>query len=150
MISAQCSECQSEGIQPSAGKGWYVFVAELLHSKVPGLRNINYVHDVLVADGILLVGETFSARQDRLATLLLKGKKGKAREMLTHWELSPTLWLAKNFHGDFRTIFDKMVRPEQEGLVLKNPNAPLTTCLRQTDNSAWQVKVRRPHKNYSF
>ncbi|CAM6055322.1 unnamed protein product [Sphagnum tenellum] len=41
------------------GKGWYVFVAELMHSKVPGIKNVNYVHDILVADGKHLTGETF-------------------------------------------------------------------------------------------
>jgi len=132
------------------GNGWYVFVAELLHSKVPGIRDVNYVHDVLVADGHYLVGESFADRQLRLSSLLLQGKKGKSRELLTHWEISPTLWLAKTFVGGHRALYEKLDRPEHEGIVLKNPKAPLVMCLKQTDNASWQVKIRKQHKNFSF
>ena len=38
------------------GKGWYVVGCELMHSKVSGLRNINYIDELLVADGEYLVG----------------------------------------------------------------------------------------------
>lgn len=130
------------------GHGWYVLLSELLHSKVPGIRNVNYVHDILVADGEHLTGMSFEDRQKLLSDLFLKGKKGKAREFLSHWEISPTLWLAKT-HLDAGMLFDKLERPEHEGIVLKNPTAPLEMCLRPTDNSGWQVKMRKPHKNYS-
>jgi hypothetical protein len=40
--------------------------------------------------------------------------------------------------------------PEDEGFVFKNPKAPLVACLTARANSGWQVKCRRPHKNYSF
>jgi len=132
------------------GKGWYVFVAELLHSKVPGIRDVNYVHDILVADGVQLAGTRFDQRQERLSWLLLNRKRGKSREMLTHWEITPTLWLAKNYVNGFGDLFDRLDRPEHEGLVLKNPAGTLSMCLREGDNSGWQVKCRRPHKNYSF
>lgn len=130
------------------GNGWYVFVAELMHSKIPGLRNINYVHDILVANGEYLVGKTFEQRQEILYTLLKK--KNKSRELLSHFEISPTLWLAKTFQGDHRALYDKLERPEYEGLVLKNPKATLDLCLKEKDNASWQVKVRKTHKNYSF
>jgi hypothetical protein len=123
------------------GAGWYVFGAELLHSKVAGLRNINYLHDIYVNNGDYLVGTTLADRQKLLQSLIMKGKRSKAREFLTHWEISPTLWLAKNHYGDFQMLYDKLDRPEHEGLVLKNPDSRLTHC---------QIKCRKAHKNYSF
>lgn len=132
------------------GKGWYVFVAELMHSKVPGIRNVNYVNDILVADGEFLFGSTFTARQEILFNLLLKGRKGKSKEMLSHWEISPFLWLAKTFTNGFGDIFDSLNRPEHEGIVLKDPKALLALCNKKDSNSMWQVKIRRPHKNYTF
>jgi len=132
------------------GKGWYVFIAELMHSKIPGIRNVNYVHDVLVDNGDYLVGETFWKRQERLEKLLLKRRRGKSRELLTHWEISPTLWLAKNHEGGFYELFEKLNRPEHEGLVFKNPNAPLAMCMKEDSNTNWQVKCRKLNKNFSF
>lgn len=130
------------------GKGWYVFVAELLHSKVTnGPRDTNYVHDILVADGEYLVGQTLAERQQRLRDLFLKG--GEA-ETHSHHVVDNHTWIAKNHTQGFGKLFDSLTLDEDEGLVLKNPKAPLTLCARQSANADWQVKVRRPHKNYGF
>src|ERR1700756_4000556 len=49
------------------GRNWYVFNAELLHSKVSGgPRNTNYLHDVLVYDGTYLLGRTYLERYNLL------------------------------------------------------------------------------------
>lgn len=129
------------------GKGWYVFVAELLHSKVEGLRDTNFINDILVADGTYLVGMTFIERQSLLAKLFLKG--GEA-ETESHYVINDNTWLAKNRINDFDAFFASLDKPEDEGIVLKNPNAPLALCLKAASNSTWQVKSRRQHKNYSF
>ena len=50
-------------------RGWYVFCAELLHAKVKAIRDINFIHDVLVANGEHLTGTTFADRQTILADL---------------------------------------------------------------------------------
>jgi len=52
----------------SLGKGWNVFVAELIHSKVAGgPKNELYIFDQLVADGRELQGLTQAQRQDLMA-----------------------------------------------------------------------------------
>ncbi len=130
------------------GKGWYVFVAELMHSKVPGIKDVNYVNDVLVADGEYLVGTNFMDRYKRLKSLFLRGGEGETR---SHHVINANTWLAKTYMGgNFGMLFDALDRPEIEGLVLKNPEATLAMCLKPAANSHWQVKIRRQTKNYGF
>jgi hypothetical protein len=132
--------------QSLPGKGWYVFISELMHSKVPGIRDINYIHDVVVADGEQLVGSTFADRQKLLENLF---KPNTARP-ISHYILDEHTWLAKNHTEDFDDLFEALDRPEYEGLVLKRPDAKLAPCTRQTANYSWQIKIRRPHKNFNF
>lgn len=134
-----------ETYQNLPGKGWYVICTELLHSKVKeeegGHRDTQYVHDILVDDGEWLLGETYAQRYARLLSLFLKDGKMS----LSHWELPNRIWLARNHKSDFGMIFSGMNLPEDEGLVLKDPQAPLIV-----GSGKWSVKCRRPHKNYSF
>ena len=130
------------------GNNWWVFVAELMHSKVAddSLRDINYVHDVLVADGVYLLGKTWTERQLILQNLFIKGDE---EEKDTHYIINHNTWLAKNHTSGFKNLFKTLINPEIEGLVLKNPNSVLTSCTK-TGNSGWQVKVRKSTKNYGF
>lgn len=124
---------------------WDVFVAELLHSKVSGgPKDELYIHDQIVRDGVQLVGETFAARQ---AALLARFSGGKPEA--DQYRLAPKITLAKNFNSGFVKLFDTLGK-EDEGLVLKDMNSVLKPCLKPNSNSAWQVKCRIPHANYSF
>ena len=129
----------------SGEKDWNVFVAELLHSKVAGgPKNELYIHDQIVRDGKQLVGETFRERQ---ASLLAKFSGGRPEDDL--YRLTPKITLAKNFVAGFSKLFETL-KKEDEGLVLKELNAPLRACLKPNSNSSWQVKCRIAHANYSF
>lgn len=125
------------------GHGWYVLNAELMHSKVAGMRDINYIHDILVEDGDYLLGTTYAQRYARLLMLFLKDH---AKGTNSHFILDDHTWLAKNHSGSFVDLFDSLSAPEDEGLVLKN----LQGRLVPKDNSGWSVKCRRPHKNFGF
>lgn len=46
---------------------------------------------------------------------------------------------------DLHALFDAIDDPEDEGLVLKNPEGKLTIR-----NNNWSVKARRKHENYGF
>ena len=137
----------SEIFQNLPGDGWYVFVAELMHSKVPGLRDINYINDILVADGERLDGGALAARQEILKKLFLKGGE---EETISHYALDDHAWLAKNHSGGFAGLFAGIDKPEHEGLVLKNPKAVLLPCSKQKANAGWSVKIRKATKNYAF
>ncbi len=127
------------------GRGWWVLATELMHSKVPGIRDTNYIHDVMVADGTYLVEVSFADRQKLLASLF-----PKVADRRTHYEIDDHTWLAKLQTGQFRQFFESLDRPELEGIVLKDANAPLELCSKPTANNGWQVKCRRSGKNLSF
>jgi hypothetical protein len=129
------------------GNGWYVFTAELLHSKVRGLRDINFIHDILVADGEYLVGTIFAYRQNLLRELFPERSQAVTGG---HYVIDPHTWLANNYERDFPKLFAGLTAPEHEGLVFKDPNAKLAPCGSERANAAWLRKVRRPSKAYAF
>lgn len=131
------------------GKGWYVFVAELIHSKVPGLRDINYIHDVLVFDGEYLVGMTQAERHAKLVALF---NAEKFPQTYSHWVIDEYTWVARQFTkgDDFKAIYDNLDKPEDEGIVLKLPTKRLGICAKEKSNNAGMLKSRKAHKNYSF
>jgi hypothetical protein len=117
-----------------AGTGWYVFNAELLHSKVTGgPKDTNYVHDLLVDDGVYLLGKTYAERYARLGALLTPG---------------PKLLLADYSRANFGALFDSLTAGEDEGLVVKDPAGKLGT--RDGTRAGWMAKCRKLHKNFSF
>lgn len=130
------------------GHGWNVFVGELVHSKTPHIKDQLYLFDQIVRNGDYLVGRTFAERQEMLRArwFHVKDQFEPARDALrVHKYVS----LAKNFKGGFEKLFATL-QPEDEGLVLKNPNAPLEACFKHDSNRSWQVKSRLVNKNYSF
>lgn len=133
-------------VRASKGK-WLVVVAELMHNKVPGIKNVNYINDILVYEGKLLYETTFAERLKLLDKIFLPFKTG---EQQFYHELGPHWWLAKTLTTNFKQTFDGLVKPEHEGLVFKDPAAKLKMCSRPAANVSWQIKVRHPTKNYGF
>lgn len=129
------------------GQGWYVFVGEVLHSKTPHIKDTIYVFDILVSDGLYLVGSTFQARIDLLNSILPHNALDITK---SHYVVLPKLWLARTIKSNFVEVFNNINEVENEGLVLKDPEATLNLCLREDSNNAWQLKCRRATKNYSF
>lgn len=133
------------------GRGWYVFEAELLNDSAAGARDTLYLHDLLVDDGNYLVGVSYRARYLALHGLLEDYSGRSCAADINVSVYAPKLWLANNHRHDFRAWLDAPNMPIGfEGLVFKNPDAPLALCARQTANSGWQVKCRRPGANKSF
>jgi len=124
---------------------WCVFEAELLHSKGGGIKDTFYIFDILVWQGENLVGTTFAERQALLFEIFPDRIDGG-----DHWKLTDRIWLAKPILKDFLQVWTDLSAHEDEGIVLKNPNAKLKLCNKQNANKGWQIKCRRPHKNYAF
>lgn len=140
------TEKSSAAFKGLPGTGWYVFVAELLHSKVTdGPRDTNYIFDILVADGKYLVGKTFEERQ----TILL-GLFEATGETDSHYIITDHTWVAKPFRVGFADRYRGLSAAEDEGIVLKDPRARLELCAKATANTRWAVKCRREHKNFRY
>lgn len=123
---------------------WNVYVAELLHSKVSGgPKNELYIFDQIVKDDVQLVGTTFAERQEMLFDEFSGNDEGD------QIRIDDRITLAKCFDEGFIEMYDHL-KPEDEGLVLKNPEGKLSPCFKMDSNSNWQVKCRIGHKNYSF
>jgi hypothetical protein len=128
-------------------QNWEVYVAELLHSKTPHIKNQLYIFDKIVHNGVHLVGTTFEDRQD-----ILHGQFHDGVDEGFQTRVHDNVGIANCYRGDFAKLFAEIETHgvEDEGLVLKNPKATLRACMKQGANDAWQVKCRRPHKNYGF
>jgi len=128
--------------------GWYVFCAEIMHSKTPTIKDTLYIYDLVVWGSELLLGSTFMERQKLLDSILLTNV-----EAYSHYicDTQGKIWYPKLVKSNFRKVFDSIKEPKiDEGLVLKNPDGKLSLLLRPNNNNDWQVKCRHPHKNYNF
>lgn len=124
---------------------WNVYVAELLHSKVSGgPKNQLFVFDKIVDEGVHLVGSTFEERQ-----LLLASQWEPIADEGDQTRVHDYVSIANNYTGDFAKLFTTL-KPEDEGLVLKDPKATMKACMKADSNKGWQVKCRIPTKNYGF
>jgi hypothetical protein len=128
----------------SKGDKWNVWVAELIHSKTPHIKDQLYIFDKIVHEGVQLVGKTFMERMD-----ILHADWKPLKDEGDQIRVGPHVSVAKVFTEDFLEIW-KTLKPEDEGLVFKRKTAKLERCMKQTSNNSWQVKCRRPHTNYSF
>ena len=129
------------------GKDWYVFVGELLHSKTKEIKDTLYLFDLLVDEGLYLAGHTLTNRLRRLHSLFPRRAKSIRSG---HYVVSPKLWVAETIKSNFEKVFLSLSAPEDEGLVLKDPQAKLNWCVSQHANCATQVKCRRAAKTAGY
>ena len=138
---------------------WHVFVCEVLHNKTALIKDTIYIFDILVWDGELQVGKTFTERMDLLKEIFHINEEENVIPLSdnSHYILNSNAWLAKTIENGFEQIMrvannQKPAEgaPIDEGIVLKNPNAKLEMPGRKKSNSKWQVKCRIAHKNYDF
>jgi hypothetical protein len=135
-----------KGFQGLDVGGPCVFLTELLHSKVSGgPRDTHYLFDVLVYDGEWLVGTTYAQRYEILLRHFLKDSPSME---WSHFVVTPKLWLARNRRPgeDYQKLFQRLDKPEDEGLVLKDPAGRLA----REGHPGWAVKSRRQTKNLGF
>jgi hypothetical protein len=131
-------------------EAWNVYVAELLHSKGPLVKNHLYLFDILVCDGKELIGTTLPERQRILRerfptpTADIVGSRAGLGARMIEQDVSH----AETIDQPSRVW--PTLGALDEGFVFKDPAAKLSACITPTSNGAWQVKVRRPHANYSF
>lgn len=129
---------------------WNVYVAELLHSKGPHVKNHLYLFDILVNDGEEMIGMTLQDRQIILQTRFPSPKVdiGGSRAGLGARLITQDVSHADTIANPTR--YWSTLGVLDEGFVFKDPNAKLDACIAASANGGWQVKVRRPHANYSF
>jgi ATP-dependent DNA ligase len=116
----------------------------LRHFAVNGVRPI-ILWDILVHDNQHLIGTTYATRYALLHDLCgspvdLEQSTGYEIGI----EITPELWLAPSFSGDFQRLFERTYGNDLlEGLLLKNPRGKLEHGLNEANNTTWQIKVRK-------
>jgi hypothetical protein len=135
------------------GDNWYVFVGELLHSKGVGVRDTVYLFDLLVDNGVYLIGEPYIDRLLRLAQIC--GAENVLGRAGTHSVILDGVWLARSRLSRFGPWFGELAqqgdKPAVEGLVLKNPQSRLKPCSTAAANSTvGQFKCRLATNSLSF
>lgn len=119
-----------------------VFVGELLHNKHPSVKNTIVLFDILRFRGEDQIGVTLAQR--------LYVFDNYVPPLMNKVQITKTYRHEGEEYTHFKKLYDTITDPIDEGLVLKDPLAPLKSCLRDGMNKGWQVKVRKGTKNYGY
>jgi hypothetical protein len=61
------------------------------------------------------------------------------------------VYRATSYYANFENLYSKLVTTDMyEGIVLKRADAKLTLGMTEKNNNSWQIKCRKPTKNYAF
>jgi len=108
--------------------------------------------DILVHEGEYLIGTTYEQRYALLKRICrepgaLESKTGREIGL----KIREALWLAPLFKSGFDRRFEQALPADYlEGLMLKDPRGKLERGILPKNNMSWQVKVRKPRKDYIF
>jgi hypothetical protein len=132
----------SEVFQSLPGEKWFVFNGELLHSKGPGYKNIHFLYDMLVCEGVHLTGTTYEYRYQLMLDLLLSGNRltDSALAEHDHYTVNPLTWIARNYTNT-RHLFDTLPEAPKvnEGVVMRDPKG----VYYGAKADSWMVKIRK-------
>lgn len=133
------------------GKGWTVLVGEYMNKSQRGpdrkIFNAKFViFDILVHEGEYLIGSTFRERQELLDRIYISSPYDEWLD-----KISENIYRVHNFKDSSEKRWKDLVKIEMyEGMVFKKPEGRLGTGYSVANNTGWQVKVRKPTKNYSY
>jgi ATP-dependent DNA ligase len=133
------------------GKGWTVLVGEYMNKSQRGpdrkVFNAKFViFDILVYEGEYLIGSTFRERQELLDRVYLSTPHDEWLD-----RISENIYRVHNFKVENDKRWQNLVKIEMyEGMVFKKPDGKLGTGYSGANNTGWQVKVRKPTRNYSY
>jgi hypothetical protein len=132
----------------TAGK-FHVIDGELLHSKTKTVKDVSYVFDILVHDGVYLLGLTYRERYEILHRLI----KGRYFPQ----DFSPKegeMYLAENHPVEkWGWMWEMALRVDYcEGIFMKrlDVTSSLEVGYQVLNNSGAMCRVRKPHKNYRY
>jgi hypothetical protein len=133
------------------GKGWMVLVGEYMNKSQKDAAGKTFNHkfvlfDIIVFNGMQLIGKT---TEDRLALMNSLWSFKNHDEWIT--QVTSNVFIVNSITTGFEDAWNRITEIGMyEGFVFKKPNAKLETGYREVNNSLWQVKIRRPTKNYVY
>lgn len=136
-----------EGLQSlNLVKGkFYIFDGLLMHNKTRFVKNTICLMDILVYSGKYLMGTSYEERYKLLQSICnFPDKIEQDSGLELGLEVSPLLWLSKNYEIGFTGLWkkwEKIKNAAVEGLVFKRKNGKLAYHFNN-DKCDWQGKVR--------
>ena len=137
------------------GAGYMILVGEYMNksqkdSNKKLFNEVFVIFDIICYNGRQLINSTFLERQELLDTLYPSfDYDAKFDDYIRY--VSPSTYRVNNFVSGFEPLFKKIVDTQMyEGFVLKRPDGKLENGLRETNNTGWQLKIRKPTKNYKY
>jgi hypothetical protein len=114
------------------------------------------IFDIIVYDGVQLIGKTFAERQELLDKLFGKEevaltKEGTYTDKFLYATEVEGVFRVKSFRDCFTPLWDDLIKIDMyEGLVLKRADAKLENGNTEKNNMNSQCKFRKPTKNYAY
>jgi len=144
----------------SPSNKWMVLVGEFMAKSQKDADNkvFNHkfiIHDIIVFDGVQLVGKTTQERVDLLDTLYGKDEMVLTENGVKHLDYlynagQPNCFRVKSYYECLDRLWDDITKIGMyEGLVFKMINAKLENGVTEKNNSSSMLKFRKPTKNYS-
>ena len=145
----------------NTGDGWMVLCGEFLNKNKKGESgesfNLKFViWDILVYESNYLIGTTLEYRLSLLDKLFDCSKSIVTNKgIISYKHLCVTkydgVYIAPVYKSGFNELYNDIVDTDlYEGLVLKRKNAKLNFGFNEKNNNEWQIKCRKPTKNYDF
>ena len=162
-VATQINKLYRETIGATTGK-WMVLVGEYMAKSKrdeDGLFNHKFViHDIIVYDGVQLVGRTTEERIELLDNLYGKDDKVLTENGVKTYKYlytcgQPDCFRVKSFYKCILALYNDLIiiggdTPGMyEGLVGKLIKAKLENGITEKNNSSSMVKFSKPTKNYS-
>ena len=118
-------------------------------TKNPKYKNKIILYDVLYCEKYLLnVG--LKERLDLLNSICNFPSKREPNIGIA-LQVTPNIWMAETFYENFSVRFEEFIQYDEiEGLVLKKLDSVLDNFGNSEYEVDWQIRCRKPHKNYGF
>lgn len=132
---------------------WEYWVdSELLDSKTtnPNYKNSLVLFDILQANKYLFLGPNLLERYDMLKELCRNPVDLEPHNQIA-LRVTDNIMLAETFDKNFSERFEeKLHLDEIEGVVLKKKQSQIDNLGRAYYEVGWQIRCRKPTKNYNF
>lgn len=144
-----------------SGEGWMVLCGEFLNKNKKGEDgnpfNLKFViWDILVYESKYLLGYTTIERLNLLQQLFPCNRMVVGEDKFESYKhlcctKYQNVYKSPTYINNFSDLYNSIVDTDlYEGLVLKRKHAKLTLGLNEKNNNDWQIKCRKPTKNYQF
>lgn len=140
---------------------WYVYAGEYLNKSKAGEHGIKendkfIIFDVIVWDGIYLIGKTLQERFEILEQIypckraVISSEGIEIYDHLCCTEFKG-IYKAPTYLNRFKSLYDELIQTElYEGIVLKKADSKLEFGFQEKNNTGWQIKCRKETKLYNF